>query len=103
MQYTIRRVPKPVDDAIRERARSTGKSLNEAVVDVLADGAGVKGAPRKRRDLSDIAGTWNADKGFESALAAQDRIDRDLGRWESRSIPIDTSTFAKARPKHWKF
>jgi hypothetical protein len=51
MQYTIRRIPKTVDDAIRERARATGKSLNEAVVDALADGSGVKGAPQKRRDL----------------------------------------------------
>ena len=80
MQYTIRRIPKPVDDAVRERARVTGKSLNEAVVDVLADGAGLKGAPRKRRDLSDIAGTWKPDKSFESALADQDRVDKDLWR-----------------------
>jgi len=80
MQYTIRRIPRAVDDAIRERARITGKSLNEAVVDVLADGAGVKGAPRKRRDLSDVAGTWKADRTFDSVLADQDRIDKDLWR-----------------------
>jgi hypothetical protein len=80
MQYTIRRIPRTVDDAIRERARATGKSLNEAVVDVLADGAGVKGVPRKRRDLSDIAGTWKADKNFDAALADQDRVDKDLWR-----------------------
>ena len=80
MQYTIRRVPKSVDDAIRERARVTGKSLNEAVVDALADGAGVKGAPIKRRDLGDIAGTWKPDKAFDAALTDQDRIDADLWR-----------------------
>lgn len=80
MQYTIRRIPRTVDDAIRERARATGKSLNEAVVDVLADGAGVRGVPRKRRDLSDIAGTWKADKTFDAVLADQDRIDKDLWR-----------------------
>lgn len=78
MQYTIRRIPRAVDDAIRERARATGKSLNEAVVDVLADGAGVKGVPRKRRDLGDIAGTWKADKSFDAALAAQHVIDEKL-------------------------
>ncbi len=80
MQYTIRRIPKAVDDAVRERARATGKSLNEAAVDVLADGAGVKGVPRKRRDLSDIAGTWKADKIFDSVLADQDRVDKGLWR-----------------------
>ena len=80
MQYTIRRIPGAVDNAIRERARATGKSLNEAVVDVLARGAGIAGTPQKRRDLSDIAGTWKTDKAFETALADQDRVDEDLWR-----------------------
>ena len=80
MQYTIRRIPKAIDDAVRERARVTGKSLNEAAVDALADGAGVKGIPRKRRDLSDIAGSWKADKTFDAVLADQDRIDKHLWR-----------------------
>ena len=78
MQYTIRRIPRAVDDAIRERARVTGKSLNEAAIDALAEGAGTKGIPRKRRDLGDIAGTWKPDKTFDAALAEQDRIDNDL-------------------------
>ena len=80
MQYTIRGIPAIVDHAIRERARAAGKSLNEAVVDALAEGAGVAGTPRKRRDLGDIAGTWKADKALEAALAAQDRVDEDLWR-----------------------
>ena len=62
------------------RARAAGKSLNEAAVAALAEGAGLAGAPRKQRDLGDIAGTWKADKAIESALAAQDRVDEDLWR-----------------------
>jgi hypothetical protein len=80
MPYTIRRIPRAVDDAIRERARATGKSLNEAIVDVLVEGAGVAGTPRKRRDLSDIAGTWKGAGAFEFALAEQDRVDDNLSR-----------------------
>ena len=80
MQYTIRRIPPIVDSAIRRRARAAGKSLNEAAVDALAEGAGVASAPRKRRNLADIAGSWKRDKAVESALAAQDRIDEDLWR-----------------------
>ena len=80
MQYTIRRIPKAVDNAIRERARITGKSLNEAVVDTLAAGAGIKAQPRKRRDLSDVARSWKPDKAFDSALEEQDRVDENL--WE---------------------
>lgn len=78
MQYTIRRIPRAVDDAIRERARVTRKSLNEAAVDALAEGAGIKGAPRKRRDLDDIAGSWKPDKAVDAALADQDRVDSEL-------------------------
>jgi hypothetical protein len=80
MQYTIRRIPAAIDHALRARAHAEGKSLNEAAVAALAEGAGVTGAPRKRRNLGDIAGTWKADKALESALAAQDRVDKDLWR-----------------------
>ena len=81
MQYTIRGVPPAIDSALRARARAAGKSLNEAAVDALAEGAGVGTVTaRKRRDLADIAGTWKADKALESALAEQDRVDEDLWR-----------------------
>ncbi len=80
MQYTIRGIPAVVDDALRARARAGGKSLNEVVVDALAAGAGVTAAPRRRRDLGDLAGTWKTDKAVESALAAQDEPDEDLWR-----------------------
>jgi hypothetical protein len=80
MQYTIRGIPPAIDNAIRERARAAGKSLNEAAVEALAEGAGVTGAPRKRRNLRDIAGTWRTDKAFEDALAAQDQIDEAMWR-----------------------
>lgn len=78
MQYTIRGIPPAVDKALRKRAKSTGKSLNEAVIDALADGVGVSEVRRKRRDLSDIIGTWVEDKDFDDAIADQHRIDDDL-------------------------
>jgi Antitoxin FitA-like, ribbon-helix-helix len=80
MQYTIRRIPAAVDTALRERARAAGKSLNEAVVDALAEGSGMAGRPRKRRDLGDIARTWKTEKAVELALSAQDQVDEDLWR-----------------------
>ena len=80
MQYTIRGIPPAIDSALRAQARAAGKSLNEAAVAALAEGAGVTGDPRRRRDLGDIAGTWKADKAVRSALAAQDLVDKDLWR-----------------------
>jgi len=80
MQYTIRGIPPALDAALRDRARSAGKSLNEVVLDALTEGVGLKGTRRKRRDLSDIAGTWKEDKAFDEALAEQDQVDEDLWR-----------------------
>jgi hypothetical protein len=78
MQYTIRGVPVEVDAALRERARAARKSLNEVAIEALAEGAGVMTAPRPRRNLDDIVGTWVADKDFDEAIADQDQIDEDL-------------------------
>jgi hypothetical protein len=78
MQYTIRGVPKALDSALRERARASRKSLNEATIDALAEGSGLADKARKRRSFGDIAGTWKADKALEDALAAQDTVDEGL-------------------------
>lgn len=80
MQYTVRGIPTALDAALRQRARAEGKSLNEAAVEALAEGAGLIGPPRKRRSLEDIAGTWKADKAFDAALVAQEQVDEDLWR-----------------------
>jgi plasmid stability protein len=79
MQYTIRGIPPAVDKALRRRARASGKSLNEAAIEALAEAVGVTGAPRKYRDLSDIAGTWVVEPEVEAVLAEQrEQIDEDL-------------------------
>lgn len=80
MQYTIRGIPPIVDQSLRERARRSGKSLNEATVEALTEASGLSGVRRRRRDLSDIAGAWKAEKAVENVLAEQDRVDEDLWR-----------------------
>lgn len=56
------------------------KSLNEVLVEALADGAGVRESRRTRRDLGDISGTWVSEPLVEEALAAQDVVDESLWR-----------------------
>jgi hypothetical protein len=80
MQYTIRNVPGTLDEALRRAAREQGKSLNEVAIEALARGAGVSEERSRRRDLSDIAGTWRKDPAFDNALATQDTIDEELWR-----------------------
>jgi plasmid stability protein len=78
MQYTIRNVPDTLDEALRKVSRERGKSLNEVAIEALARGAGLTGEPRQQRDLADIAGTWRKDAAFDTALADQDTVDKEL-------------------------
>jgi hypothetical protein len=78
MQYTLRGIPPALDEALRERVAAEGKSLNEVAVEALAEGLGLGAQEIKRRDLSDVAGTWRKEAAVESALLAQDRVDKAL-------------------------
>jgi plasmid stability protein len=80
MQYTLRNIPPILDEALRSRARDEGKSLNEVAIETLLAGVGLAGEPVKRRDLSDIAGTWADDPEVTEALEDQRRIDPELWR-----------------------
>jgi plasmid stability protein len=75
MQYTIRNIPDYLDATLRDFARREGRSLNEVAVAALVRGAGLSERSRVKRDLSDIAGTWQEDTAFESAIAEQQQID----------------------------
>lgn len=80
MQYTIRNIPPYLDEALRERAREEGKSLNEVTLEVLLKGLALTGEPIRYRDLSDIAGTWKGEPEMDEALRDQRRIDPELWR-----------------------
>jgi plasmid stability protein len=79
MQYTIRNLPEALDAALREAARRQGRSLNEMAILALERGAGLQG-PTRRRDLADVAGTWQEDPAFDKAVAALDTIDESIWR-----------------------
>jgi hypothetical protein len=80
MQYTLRNVPPYLDEALRQRARERGKSLNEVTLEALLTSLGLAGEPVKHRDLGDIAGTWISDPEIDEALADQRRIDPEMWR-----------------------
>ncbi len=79
-QYTIRMVPPRIDQALRHYAKSHGKSINRAAVEVLATGLGMDGKKSKHHDLDFMAGSWKEDPAFDAAIAAQDQIDPELWR-----------------------
>jgi len=78
MQYTVRNVPKNLDEELRRRARDEGKSLNEVALEAMMRGVGQTAEEMRFRDLSDLAGTWKDDPEFEAAIADQDTIDPEL-------------------------
>ncbi len=75
MQYTIRNIPKAVDQALRKKAKVERKSLNQAAVEALEQGLSVGGEQIKRRDLSGIAGTWVEDPVFDELRKMHEQID----------------------------
>lgn len=80
MQYTIRNVPDYLDAALRSSAREQGKSLNEAALDALLRGAGLGNVACRKRDVSDLVGTWVEDPAFDAAVSEQDTIDEAMWR-----------------------
>jgi len=61
MQYTIRNIPDFLTPPLRDVARREDKSLNEVAVAALVAGPVLAERERVKRDLSDIAGTWQED------------------------------------------
>jgi len=80
MQYTLRNLPKHLDQAIRDRARREQKSLNEVTIEALLRAFGIQGEAPPARDLSDVAGTWQEDPEMDRVLADQRRVDPELWR-----------------------
>lgn len=82
MQYTLRNVPRKVDQALRAKARAERKSLNEATVEVLKTALGISDEPTKKRDLSDLVGSMSESdaKAINDAVALMDKADLKLRR-----------------------
>jgi hypothetical protein len=77
VQYTVRGIPREVDQALRRRARQRGISLNRLLVEeISAAGGGTQ--DRRYRSLKDLGGCWQDDPEFDRILAEQRRIDRKL-------------------------
>jgi len=78
MQYTIRNIPREIDQALRKKAKAEGKSLNQAAVDALKRGLNLGEEPVVHRDLDFLIGTWVEDPEFDKAIADQRRIEPEM-------------------------
>lgn len=78
IQYTIRGVPLSVDRVLRFRAKDSGKSFNQLVVEALIAGTGQENRPK--RDFSEVIGSLSAEEAdqMEEEIRRQRQIDDDL-------------------------
>jgi hypothetical protein len=77
----VRSVPAHVDKALRRKAQTGRKSLNQILREALireAEGADLP--ERVYADLDALAGSWVDVPGFDDAIQAQDRVDDALWR-----------------------
>lgn len=81
-QFSLRKVPPEVERRLRAIAQGNGESLNAAINRILAESLGVVPEGSRKRDLSDLAGTWSAGEAaeFERATEAFGQIDEKM--WE---------------------
>lgn len=61
-QYTIRSIPPKLDEALRQRAQQSGKSLNEVSIDALSRGAGISTDSTTYNDLDWFIGSNSVDQ-----------------------------------------
>lgn len=78
-QITLRNLPEDLDREIRNRAKAEGLSLNRTIVRLLKEATGIEIRKRKR-DLSNLAGTWTETEAedFESHVKIFEELDREI-------------------------
>jgi hypothetical protein len=80
---TVRNVPPALAAALEKEKRRRGRSLNQTVIELLAQGLGVHSAGRPSNGLAaQFAGTWSEDefREFEAAIAGLEQVDEELWR-----------------------
>lgn len=77
-QYTIRNIPDRVDRELRKRARTSGKSFNQVVLEALSSGAGE--SLRPKRDFSGVIGSLSVEEAgrIEDEIRLQRQVDPEL-------------------------
>lgn len=81
-QITIRELPPVLESQLRILAKANKTSLNRTVQFLLLKALGLSTGADKKRDLSDLAGSWSAAEGaeFNHSIREFDQIDDEI--WE---------------------
>ncbi len=77
IQYTVRSIPTKLDQALRQRSKATGKSLNEVVIATLEKGAGVS-STSSFDDLDWFIGSKSLGDSFEKDMEWLESAPKEL-------------------------
>jgi hypothetical protein len=87
VQYTIRSIPPEIDRLVRKKARLTGKSINQVILDdmqsIYAPKTALTGA---LAGLDWFVGSGSLDDATLQALEEDDRIQKSLYARENKKI-----------------
>ena len=79
-QYTLRQIPRAVDERLQRKTRGGGKNLNQTAGDVLTAGQALSGEDVLHHDLDFMVGIWIEDSAFEDSFQVQDQVEPHLWR-----------------------
>ena len=81
-QITLRQIPEVLDKQLRSLASKNKTSLNKVVLSLLMESLGISSNSEKKRDLTDLCGTWSNEQNDEFQRNTEDfnQIDREI--WE---------------------
>lgn len=77
---TLRSVPDEVVERIVAASKEAHQSMNTAAIQALRRAFGLEANPKKKRDLSDIAGSWTKKEfdEFQKATRVFEQIDTEI-------------------------
>lgn len=78
IQYTIRNIPPQVDRAIRKRAKESGKSFNQTVVEILSLQMLGTTEPPVDDNFEWLFDKRTLDKSFDEAIEKLSQVDEEL-------------------------
>lgn len=88
-QYTIRNIPAPVNAYLRKKARLTGRSLNQTIIDELSEQAGVRKDGKHPTSILDSF-SWFIGSGMDQdvldALEEDDKAQKRIAAREDAKL-----------------
>ena len=77
MQYTVRKIPKNLDRALRAKANAEGKSINAVALELWREALGLNGQKKVYHDLDWFFGSGGLEPDVLKAIEEHDVVHPD--------------------------